>query len=197
MSARPLSPRLILAGCFLTALAAAIVLADSGQRTMPRIAADSTEELTPSASSPGPQAAGEAGPQGTATLRQLGQKVESGLFIESSKASKEDLQALLDGLQGAISSELVNQDPIVVMLHGPDANAFVRQNYSSNKMLVDQAALLDSYGLIDVQMCATWLDSVGLDDDDLPAYIQTVPYWRDEIDRLSERGYSRYGSVDL
>lgn len=184
----------MLSAAFLTALAAAIVLADSGQRPVPTNAANMTEELAlPSAQTPSTTMI-ETMPQGAATLGQTG---GSGLFIESSKASREDLQALLDGLQGAISRELVDQDPIVVILHGPDANAFVRQNYASNKMLVDQAALLDSYGLIDVQMCATWLASAGLDDDDLPAYIQTVPYWRDEVGRLTERGYSRYGSVDL
>lgn len=187
----------MLAACFLTALAAAIVLADSGQRPVPTNAASMSEELAMPSAGLGTQAnmTGTAdGPEGAATL---GQNSGRGVFIESSKASKEDLQALLDGLQGAITTELVDQDPIVVILHGPDANAFVRQNYAMNKMLVDQAALLDSYGLIDVQMCATWLDSVGLDDGDLPAYIQTVPYWRDEVGRLSEQGYSRYGSVDL
>lgn len=184
----------MLAGCFLTALAAAIVLADSGQRPGPTAVPPPTGERALPATGIESQAMMAEGPVAAATL---GQTSGSGVFIESSTASKEDLQALLDGLQGAISTELVDQDPIVVILHGPDANAFVRQNYASNKMLVDQAALLDSYGLIDVQMCLTWLDSVGLDDGDLPAYIETVPYWRDEVGRLNEQGYSRYGSVDL
>lgn len=132
-------------------------------------------------------------PSPAATDREAG----GGVYIETTEASREDLEALFAGLEDAIAGELIEQDPIVVVLHGADAGAFVRQNYARNKMLVDQAALLDSYGLIDVRMCTTWLVKNGFDAKDLPPYIDTVRYARDEVNRLVAEGFTPYGSVDL
>ena len=78
--------------------------------------------------------------------------------------------------------------PLVVVLHGKEAKAFLRSHYQANKTLVDRTALLDAYGVLDVKMCATWMRLNGVDDADIPPFIETVPYGQAELDRLRERG---------
>ena len=78
---------------------------------------------------------------------------------------------------------------IVLVLHGPDLDWFVKVNYDKNKQMVDLAAKLDRLEIIDIKACATAMGSRGIDSNELPAFIETVPYAPDEIARLQEQNY--------
>jgi intracellular sulfur oxidation DsrE/DsrF family protein len=85
----------------------------------------------------------------------------------------------------------------VVVLHGNEAGAFIRSNYSANRSVVDTAALLDAYGVIDVKMCATWMRTHAITERDIPPFIETVPFGPAEVQRLRNAGYSSAAKVKL
>ena len=118
-------------------------------------------------------------------------------YLEVSPHDQEDLQSLLTTVESSHQGGMPTADPIVVILHGQEAFSFVRSNYAQNKSLVDHAARLDAYELIDVRICETWMNSNGVQREDLPAFIDTVPYAPEEIRRLEAEGYAPYDSVNI
>ncbi len=118
-------------------------------------------------------------------------------YFEMSPRDTDELRRLLTGLETTIADELVDTDPIVVVLHGAEAAAFTRDNYARYKDLVDKAALMDAHKLIDVKMCARWMEQNGVQQSDLPAFVETVPFYGDELDRLHREGYVEHPRVPL
>jgi len=118
------------------------------------------------------------------------------VYFDIAPASLEELDALLDEL-GKDLGAFGKPTPLVVVLHGDEANAFVRDNYVANKSVVDRAALLDAHGLIDVKMCATWMRLNDIGDEDIPPFIETVPYGPGEVARLKQDGYEPAPRVRL
>jgi len=120
-------------------------------------------------------------------------------YLEVSPANRAELELLLDTLERSLASrgaEAVG-DPVVIVLHGDEALGFTRDSYLENRQLVDRAALLDAYRLIDVRMCETWMNENGVTRADLLPFIETVPYAPEEIRRLEEAGYKPLEAVNL
>ena len=121
-----------------------------------------------------------------------------GQYVDLYPKTVEDLKTILDTLEGSI--EHAQQDatpPIVVMLHGKEANRYVRGNYQANKAIVDQTAKLAAYNVIDVKICETWMRKNDYDSADLFPFVSTVPYGAAELKRLAdEESYTEY-SIDL
>jgi len=105
--------------------------------------------------------------------------------------SAEELQALLNRAEmiRETNAEGYDELEIVLVLHGPDINLFRQQNYSQHKPLVDLAAKLDAFEIIDMKICETTMSEMGVDRSEVPAFIDSVPYAPDEIQRLQEAGY--------
>lgn len=78
---------------------------------------------------------------------------------------------------------------IALVLHGPEVELFARRNYARYRALVDHAAKLDADGVIEVKMCQTEMRSRGIREQDVPGFIELVPYGPDEEERLKRRGY--------
>lgn len=78
---------------------------------------------------------------------------------------------------------------IALVLHGPEVELFARRNYAKYRQLVDRAAKLDADGVIEVKMCQTEMRSRGIREQDVPGFIELVPYGPDEEKRLLRRGY--------
>lgn len=55
-------------------------------------------------------------------------------------------------LQGQMSS-YPDYPPLTMVLHGDEAALFTRKNYLKNKQLVDLAARLDAFHVIDLRIC--------------------------------------------
>jgi intracellular sulfur oxidation DsrE/DsrF family protein len=86
--------------------------------------------------------------------------------------------------------ELPQQSPIAMVLHGAEARAFLREDYSQNKPLINLAARLTALGAVDIQVCEVWMDSQSLDAKKLQPFVGTVPYGPSEIRRLvAEENY--------
>ena len=118
-------------------------------------------------------------------------------YLEVSPDGREDLIALMSTLEGQLDRGLPMTDPVVVILHGSEATSFTSTGYNSNRMLVDQAARLSAYRLIDVRMCETWMQENEVTPTDLPAFVKTVRYAPEEIERLEADGYVPLGDLRI
>jgi len=105
--------------------------------------------------------------------------------------SLEELEALL------VRAEEVSQThpadfedlEIVMIIHGPDIDLFTSQNYVENKQLIDLAARLDAYDVIDMKVCEKTMSLRGVDREDIPSFIESVPYAPTEIKQHLQDGY--------
>jgi intracellular sulfur oxidation DsrE/DsrF family protein len=78
---------------------------------------------------------------------------------------------------------------IALVLHGPEIEMFAKKNYPRFRKTVDQAARLDAAHVIEVKMCLTEMRRLGLRKEDIPEFIELVPYGPDEEERLRRNGY--------
>ena len=78
---------------------------------------------------------------------------------------------------------------VVLVLHGPEVKFFSIRNYEKYKEIVDQAARLDAFDVVDVKICQTMIGIEGIDRDDIPSFIEQVPIGPGEVDRLVQEGY--------
>lgn len=85
-----------------------------------------------------------------------------------------------------------NFEPITVILHGPELQAFDRRNYKEYKDVVGLAARLAAFNIINVQACEVQMKRDGISASDLPAFVETVPYGPAEEKRLLKQGYQYF-----
>lgn len=78
---------------------------------------------------------------------------------------------------------------VVLVLHGPEVEFFSIRNYEKYKDIVDQAARLDAFEVVDVKICQTMMDMQGIARDDIPSFIEQVPLGPGEVERLVQEGY--------
>lgn len=89
-------------------------------------------------------------------------------------------------------SQYNTDEPISIVLHGEEIKAFVRSNYRSNKALVDLAARLDAFNVIDVKVCKRWMGANGIMENQLPPFVEAVPFGAGERQRLEKAGYAYF-----
>jgi len=82
-----------------------------------------------------------------------------------------------------------NESRIALILHGPEVKFFTRKNYNEHRKIVDRAEKLNDRKIIEVKICKTKLDEYGIRDDEIPEFIEIIPYAPDEEKRLLEQGY--------
>ena len=111
----------------------------------------------------------------------------NGQFIDLMPKTDAEVDLILETLESAINDNQANGlPPIVMMLHGDQANRFVRRNYDNNKTTVDQTAKLAAYGVLDVKICETWMRGNNLTHKDLFPFVNSVPLGSAELERLSD-----------
>jgi intracellular sulfur oxidation DsrE/DsrF family protein len=105
-----------------------------------------------------------------------------------------EISNILERLDGILQSDqdFPSSKPLALVLHGDEVRAFLRENYESNRELVDLAARLDAFNAIDIQVCETWLRNSAISRSDLPAFVETVPYGPAEERALIEQGYEYF-----
>ncbi len=82
--------------------------------------------------------------------------------------------------------------PIAIVLHGPEANVFIKSNYVQYQALVDQAAKLDAFKVVDIKICERWMGFNKINPNQLPAFVETVPFGPVEERRLIKAGYQSF-----
>ena len=81
---------------------------------------------------------------------------------------------------------------IAIVLHGNELQLFQKSNYASNRAVVERARLLDEDNIIDIKACQTMMRTLHIEQQDLPGFIEQVPFAPVEIERLErEEGFTR------
>lgn len=88
--------------------------------------------------------------------------------------------------------EYVTRDPVILVLSGDEIALFKRENYRDNKALIDLAARLDAFNIIDVKVCRYWTGQRGIEMTDLPPFIEGVSSADQENKRLEKAGYAYF-----
>lgn len=115
-------------------------------------------------------------------------------LFDVSQNSIEELKALL------VRAEEVSQThpadfedlEIVMVIHGPDIDLFTNKNYGKNQELIDLAARLDAYDVIDMKVCERTMESRGVERKDIPPFIESVPFAPVEIKQRLQNGYINF-----
>jgi len=112
-------------------------------------------------------------------------------LYDISEHSIEDLKLLLQRAEEITQAETRELEDleIVMILHGPDIGWFTLDSYDNNKELVDLAKKLDTFDIIDLKVCETTMENLMIDRSQIPAFIESIPYAPDELNRLSQDGY--------
>jgi hypothetical protein len=114
-----------------------------------------------------------------------------GMVLDISVHSLDELKVLLDRAE-EIAARPQSQGEmagVVLVLHGPEVEFFAISNYPRYKDIVDQAARLDAFDVVDVKICQSMMDRQGIAREDIPAFIEQVPYGPGEVERLVREGY--------
>jgi intracellular sulfur oxidation DsrE/DsrF family protein len=77
--------------------------------------------------------------------------------------------------------------PIAIILHGPEVEIFFKDKYEEYKSIVDLAARLSAFGVVDVRVCETQTGIMGRARSSIHPFIGTVPFGPTEVRRLLER----------
>lgn len=111
--------------------------------------------------------------------------------LDISVHTREELKFLLDRAEHLAreSRPAGRDDRVVLILHGPEVEFFSTRNYEKYRDLVDQAARLDAMDIVDVKICQTMMQVQGVERDDIPSFIEQVPFGEAEIERLVREGY--------
>ncbi len=78
----------------------------------------------------------------------------------------------------------VDDEPLAFVLHGPEVQIFFKENYQKYSSIVDLAAKLSAFNVVDIKVCETRLGVLGQSNEALPPFIETVPFGPVEIERL-------------
>jgi len=114
---------------------------------------------------------------------------ESRVYLQISPDGRDDLEALFEALEDSMAAGELQTEPVVIVLHGPEALPFIRRNYLANRSIVDRAAKLRAFDRIELRMCETWMRMNGFGEHDLLPFVETVPLAPAEVERLERDGY--------
>jgi intracellular sulfur oxidation DsrE/DsrF family protein len=113
-------------------------------------------------------------------------------FIQRHNA--EELFDLLQRAETIASGQLEysTSEPIPLVLTGEEIELFKRENYRDNKSLIDMAARLEAFNVVDIKVCRRWLGDHGIEMTDLPSFIDGVVSGEFEVKRLQQAGYTLF-----
>ncbi len=109
--------------------------------------------------------------------------VESAEQLNVVLTRAEDLRELFDPEQ---------HGKIAVVLHGDELRLFHKGQDSLNQSLVERARMLDQDNIIDIKACQTMMRTLQIEQEELPGFIEQVPFAPAEVRRLQrEEGFTR------
>jgi intracellular sulfur oxidation DsrE/DsrF family protein len=107
--------------------------------------------------------------------------------------SEKEINALFsraEKLSGKLYND-TNKTGIALVLHGPEVGFFTKRNYQDFKKIVDRARKLDKNKIISIKICRTQMRAMKIKDNEIPSFIEIVPYGPTEEKRLLQKGYIR------
>lgn len=121
-----------------------------------------------------------------------GLTTEDGRYLFSvTLHTPEEIAGLLTRAEELAKTRRANSNDagIALVLHGPEIEIFAKKNYARFRETVDRAARLNDGRIIEIKMCRTEMKNRGIREEDIPAFIELVPYGPDEETRLRRSGY--------
>ena len=115
------------------------------------------------------------------------QAVPSGYVFDVTVSTVQELDVILnraDNLRKLFDPD--EHGRIAVVLHGDELELFRKDNYAANQSIVERARLLDQEQIIDIKACQTKMRLLEIDQNELPGFIEQVPFAPVEIDRLEK-----------
>jgi intracellular sulfur oxidation DsrE/DsrF family protein len=125
--------------------------------------------------------------------RALDEKQAQGYVFSVTVSSSQQLDVVLDRAEDLRA--LFNPDEhgkIAIVLHGDELQLFQKNNYASNRTVVERARMLDQQNIIDIKACQTMMRVLDIEQNELPSFIEQVPFAPAEIERLqNQQGFTR------
>ena len=123
----------------------------------------------------------------------LDKKQAQGYVFSVTVSSSQQLDVVLDRAEDLRT--LFNPDEhgkIAIVLHGDELQLFQKNNYASNRTVVERARMLDQENIIDIKACQTMMRVLDIEQNELPSFIEQVPFAPAEIERLqNQQGFTR------
>jgi intracellular sulfur oxidation DsrE/DsrF family protein len=123
----------------------------------------------------------------------FGETEPPGYVFSVTVQNKQQLDVVLDRAEDL--RELFNPDEhgkIAIVLHGDELQLFQKDGYRLNQSMVERARLLDQDNIIDIKACQTMMRELQIEQNELPSFIEQVPFAPTEIKRLEkEEGFTR------
>lgn len=115
-------------------------------------------------------------------------QVIPGYVAEVRVNTAEELGGILARIESLQRDDkLAKTAPLMFVLHGEEARSFLKSSYSRHQSLVDQSARLSELGVVEIEICETWLNSNGFDASDLQPFVTPIPYGPARINELMRR----------
>ena len=117
---------------------------------------------------------------------------DNNIAFDISVHDLDELRKVLQRAEELVSTPKSASQPanIELLLHGPEIKYFAINQYGQYKDIVDLAARLDAYNVVELKMCETAMKDFGVKKDDIPSFIEFVPNAEIELEKLSRRGFS-------
>ncbi|MEZ5529232.1 MAG: acyl-CoA transferase [Porticoccaceae bacterium] len=111
-----------------------------------------------------------------------------GYLARIEQNNPEEVEAVLKRAEQFYLSQGMRQDfsPVVFVLHGPEVAIFFKENYLRYRPIVDLAAKLSAFRVVDIKVCDTQSHGLGMDMKTLLPFVGTVPLGPVEERRLIE-----------
>lgn len=126
-------------------------------------------------------------------VRALDEEQTQGYVFSVTVSSSQQLDVVLDRAEDLRA--LFNPDEhgkIAIVLHGDELQLFQKNNYASNRTVVERARMLDQENIIDIKACQTMMRVLDIEQNELPSFIEQVPFAPAEIERLqNQQGFTR------
>jgi len=123
----------------------------------------------------------------------LGEAEPPGYVFSVTVQTRQQLDVVLNRAEDL--RELFNPDEhskIAIVLHGDELQLFQKDGYRLNQSMVERARLLDQDNIIDIKACQTMMRTLQIEQNELPSFIEQVPFAPTEIKRLEkEEGFTR------
>jgi intracellular sulfur oxidation DsrE/DsrF family protein len=82
------------------------------------------------------------------------------------------------------------EEPLIsLVLHGPEVEFFALKNYDKYRDVVDRAAKLAALGAVELNICQTRMREYGIGPQEVPSFLNQVPFGPAEVERLLEQGF--------
>ena len=117
----------------------------------------------------------------------------SGFVFSVTVSSPQQLDVVLNRAEDL--REMFNPEEhgkIAIVLHGNELQLFQKNGYSLDQSVVERARLLDQDNIIDIKACQTMMRTLEIEQNELPSFIEQVPFAPAEIERLEQQqGFTR------